>query len=167
MRLLKLGTAVVLLAAVMAPAALADKPTVTITTIDRTRTLAASPDTCRFPIVIHSTGTRRDTVYSDGKLVTHLDDFHLTYTNPATGKTVTSVLAGPEIVQPNGDGTVTVIVNGNDGHFTAPGQGSIFADVGKLVYVAPADDIFSPLYFVKSAGQQDESPFPAVCGALE
>jgi hypothetical protein len=33
--------------------------------------------------------------------------------------------------------------------------------------VAPADDIFSPLYFVKSAGQQDASPFPAVCGALE
>ena len=167
MRLLKLGTVVVLLAAVLAPVALADKPTVTITQIDRTRTLAASPDTCPFPIVIHSTGTRRDTTYSDGKVVTLLDDFHLTYTNPATGKSVTSVLAGPEIVQPNGDGTVTVIVNGNDGHFTAPGQGSIFADVGKLVYVAPADDIFSPIYFVKSAGQQDASPFPAVCGALE
>lgn len=167
MRLLKLGTAVVLLAAVMAPAALADQPAVTITQIDRTRTLAASPDTCPFPIVIHSTGTRRVTTYSDGKVVTHLDDFHLTYTNPETGKSVSTALAGPEIVQPNGDGTVTVTVNGNNGHFTAPGQGTVFADVGKLVYVAPADDIFSPLFFVKSTGRQDDSPFPAVCGALE
>src|SRR3954451_14254914 len=121
MRLLKLGTAVVLLAAVMAPAALADAPTVTVTQIDRTRTLAASPDTCPFPIEIHSSGTRRVTVYSDGDVVTHLSDFHITYTNAATGKSVSTALAGPEIVQPNGDGTVTVTVNGNNGHFTAPG----------------------------------------------
>jgi hypothetical protein len=33
-----------------------------------------------------------------------------------------------------------VTINGNDGHLTAPGQGSIFADVGKLVYIADPSD---------------------------
>ena len=106
-------------------------------------------------------------MFSDGKDSRTPVDFHITYTNPATGKTVSTALAGPEVVQPNGDGTVTVTVNGNDGHFTAPGLGTVFAAVGKLVYVAAADDPNTPLFYVKSTGQQDASPFPAVCGALQ
>ena len=43
--------------AMLVPAATAAGPTVTITPFDRTRTIAASPDTCPFAIVVHSTGT--------------------------------------------------------------------------------------------------------------
>jgi len=158
------ATAAALLA--VAPAAVADKPVTTLTNLDRTGTIPAGPNTCPFPFVFHTEGTLRETVFSDGRDVTHAVDFHVTYTNPANGKTLTTVLAGPIVVEPNGDGTVTVTVNGNDGHLTAPGQGSIFAAVGKLVYVADAADPFTPLTIVKSTGQQDPSQFPATCEGL-
>ena len=166
MRLLKLGTVVVALAGVLAPAALADQPTTTITPWDRTRTIAASPETCPFDITVHSTGTFRETVYSDGRDVTHVNDFHISWSNPASGKSIESVLAGPEIVEPNGDGTVTVTINGVNGLFTGQGSGLLFADAGRLVYVASAADPGTPLEILQSSGHQDTNLFPAVCGAL-
>ena len=105
-------------------------------------------------------------MFSSGKTVTHAVSFSVTYTNPANGKTLVTKLGGPIIVKPNGDGTVTVTINGNDGHLTAPGQGSIFAAVGKLVWIADAADPFTPLEIVKSTGQQDASQFPATCEGL-
>jgi hypothetical protein len=152
--------------AALAPTAAADQPVTAVTTVDHTFTLPAGPGTCPFPIAGHSQGTLRDTVYSNGKDVTHAVDFHITYTNPANGKTLTTVLAGPFIVVPNADGTVTVTINGNDGHLTAPGQGTIFADVGKLVYIADPSDVYTPLSIVKSTGQQDPNQFPATCEGL-
>jgi len=156
----------VLALAVFAPSAAADQPVTTVTTFDRTFTIPAGPNTCPFPIVGHTQGTLRETVYSNGKDVTHAVNFHITYTNPVNGKTLTTVLAGPFIVAPNADGTVTVTINGNDGHLTAPGQGSIFADVGKLVYIADPSDVFTPLSIVKSTGHQDPNQFPATCQGL-
>src|SRR5580765_7549952 len=82
------------------------------------------------------------------------------------GKSLSTVLAGPFVVEPNGDGTVTVTINGNDCHITAPGQGTIFAAVGKLVYIADASDVFTPLTILKSTGRQDASQFPATCEGL-
>jgi len=156
----------VLALAVFAPSAAADQPVTTVTTFDRTFTIPAGPNTCPFPIVGYTQGTLRETVYSNGKDVTHAVNFHITYTNPVNGKTLTTVLAGPFIVAPNADGTVTVTINGNDGHLTAPGQGSIFADVGKLVYIADPSDVFTPLSIVKSTGHQDPNQFPATCQGL-
>jgi hypothetical protein len=165
---LALALAVALTAALAAlvPTAAADQPVTTIQQIDHTFTLAAGPNTCPFPILGHSSGTSRETVFSNGKDVTHLADFHITYTNPANGKTLTTVLAGPFVIEPNADGTVTVTINGNDGHITAPGQGTIFADVGKFVYIADPGDVFTPLSVVKSTGRQDPSQFPATCEGL-
>ena len=150
----------------LAPAASADKPVVTVTHLDRTGTIPAGPNACPFPFTFHTEGILRETVFSDGRDVTHAVSFHVTYTNPANGKSITTTLAGPFIIEPNGDGTVTVTINGNDGHLTAPGQGSIFAAVGKLVYIADAADPFTPLAIVKSTGQQDRSQFPATCAGL-
>jgi len=149
---------------VLAPTAAADKPAVTVTNIDRTGTFPAG--LCPFPFTFHTEGTFRETVFSNGKDVTHAVSFHVTYTNPANGKTLVTTLAGPFVIEPNGDGTVTVTINGNDGHLTAPGEGSIFAAVGKLVYIADAGDPFTPLTIVKSTGQQDPSQFPATCEGL-
>ena len=158
------GVATALLA--ITPTAAADAPVTTVTHLDRTGTVPAGPDTCPFPFVFHTVGTFRETVFSNGKDVTWAVDFHITYTNPANGKSLTTVLAGPFIIEPNGDGTVTVTINGNNGHLTAPGQGSIFAAVGKLVYIADAGDPFTPLAILKSAGRQDASQFPATCEGL-
>src|SRR4051794_17438644 len=149
----------------LAPAAAADQPVTSEIHIDRTTTFAAGRF-CPFSFTARTTGTFRETVFSNGKDVTHAIDFHITYTNPANGKSLTTVLAGPFIVEPNGDGTVTVTINGNDGHLTAPGQGTIFADVGKLVYIADPSDVYTPLLIVKSTGQQDPNQFPATCEGL-
>jgi hypothetical protein len=147
----------------LAPTAAADQPVTTVTNIDRTSTRTGF---CDFPIVIHTVGTFRETVFSNGKDVAHTVDFHITYSNPASGKSVTTVLGGPFIVVPNGDGTVTATINGNDGHETVPGEGTIYADVGKLVYIADEADPFTPLTILKSTGRQDPAQFPVTCTAL-
>jgi hypothetical protein len=152
-------------AAWFAPSAAADQPVTSEVHLNRTTTFAAGRF-CPFSFTAHTEGTFRETVYSDGKDVTHAIDLHITYTNPANGKSLTTVLAGPFIVEPNGDGTVTVTINGNDGHITEPGEGTIFADVGKLVYIADPSDVFTPLSIVKSTGRQDPSQFPATCEGL-
>ena len=126
----------------------------------------AGPNACPFPFTFHTEGILRETVFSDGRDVTHAVSFHVTYTNPANGKSITTTLAGPFKIEPNGDGTVTVTINGNDGHLTAPGEGTVFAAVGKLVYIADAADPFTPLELVKSTGQQDPSQFPGTCEGL-
>jgi hypothetical protein len=153
--------AAVLLA--LAPTAAADQPVVTEQHIDRTSVRIGF---CDFPITIHTSGTFRTTDFSNGKEVAHTVDFHITYSNPATGKSVTTVLGGPFITVPNGDGTVTATINGNDGHETVPGQGTIYADVGKLVYIADAADPFTPITILKSTGRQDPAQFPVTCTAL-
>ena len=154
----------VALALVAAMPAFAEQPVVTETHLDRTRTIPAGPDFCPFPFVVHTEGTLRTAVYSDGRTVTWAVDFHIAYTNPANGKSVGTVLAGPVIEEPNGDGTVTVTINGNDGHVTAPGQGTLWAEVGRLVYIA--DSSGTPLEVLQSTGRQDPLEFPAVCAGL-
>lgn len=147
-------------------AASAAAPTVVETQVDRTRVIAASPDFCPFDFVVHTQGVRRDTTFENGRVATILHDFTVTYTNPVNGRSVRTVLAGPFEVEPNADGTVTVTINGNDGLFTIPGQGIVFGDVGRLVYIANPDDPFTPLQVLQSTGRQDPTPFPAVCSGL-
>ena len=146
----------------LAPVAAADQPTVTELHFDRTRTFTAF---CPFPFEAHTVGTLRTTAYSNGVTKTVAIDFHITYTNPANGKTATTVLAGPVIQEPYGPDTVKVTIHGNDGHITVPGEGSVFANVGTLVYIADAAT-GAPLEILKSTGQQDPSQFPATCDAL-
>lgn len=157
--------AVALLLAVT-PVAAAAGPTVTITPWNSTRTIAASSDTCPFPIVVHSQGTYRESLFSSGRDVTTVSDFHIVWTNPLNGKSVTSALGGPMIAVSNGDGTATVTINGNDVSFAAPGIGLFFADVGHFVYIADESDLSTPLVVLESTGHQDTALFPAVCAAL-
>jgi hypothetical protein len=71
------------------------------------------------------------------------------------------------IIEPNGDGTVTVTINGNDGRFTDEGQGLVFATTGRLVSIADPGDPFAPLEILQASGRQDTELFPTVCSALE
>src|SRR3954451_20918248 len=151
---------------VVVPIAAASAPNVTVTPWNSTRSIAASPDTCAFPIIVHSQGTFRQSVYSNGRAVTTVSDFHIVWTNPQSGKSVTSALGGPMIAESNGDGTATVTINGNDALFAAPGMGVFFADVGRLVYIADESDLSTPLVVLQSTGHQDTALFPAVCAAL-
>ena len=164
----KLGLLVGAVALVLggASSAVADAPTVTITPWDRTRTIAASAETCPFDIVVHSQGTFREEVFSSGRDVTTVENFHLTWSNPLSSTSLASPLAGPFVAEPNEDGTVTVTIDGNNGRFVAPGYGLLFADVGRLVYIADPSDLNTPLQILQSSGHQDATPFPQICAAL-
>ena len=126
-----------------------------------------------FFVVRHSQGVYTTKTFVDGtgavtREVSTVADYTVTDTNPLTGKSVTSRLGGPLVIAPNGDGTVTVTINGNDGHITVPGQGPIFSNVGRIVWIASAADPFTPISIVFVAGQyEDASPFPAECTALD
>lgn len=101
--------------------------------------------------------TRTTFRYSDGKIV---------YTNPANGKTLTAVLAGPAVYIDNGDGTTTVRVPGNDQRYTAPGLGFIVGNTG--LSIVTVDNTTGEILSVdKRAGHQDGTPFPALCVGLE
>jgi hypothetical protein len=161
------------LTVLFAPAATGNPPTlVEQVEVNRDVVIAASPETCDFPIVAHIEGTRvvKDFTDQDGNLVRrviHLRSFTITYTNPLSGKSLRTPLGGPAIGEPQTDGSWLVTVPGNDGRFVAPGEGLIFATVGLRIGLhvgtfppATIDEI------IKSVGQQDASEFPAVCGPL-
>jgi hypothetical protein len=136
--------------------------------LDSTRVIAASPQTCPFDITSHFSGTFMFFNYPDGSSKVTVADVFVTYTNPVSGKSLTTPLAGPvKVSAPHPDGTVTVTINGNDGAFHAPGEGVIFADVGHFVFLADANDPSqTPLVILQFSGIQDPSPLSAGCSAL-
>ena len=95
--------------------------------------------------------------YKDGKIG---------YLNPANGKTLMAVLAGPAVEIDNGDGTTTLRVPGNDQRYTAPGLGFIVGNTGLAILTL--DNATGEVLSVdKLAGHQDGTPFPALCVGLE
>jgi hypothetical protein len=143
------------LALVLAPLAQAAGPVQSTSPWDRTRVIAAGADTCPFAIQVHSSGTIHTWTYADGTVKTILQNFHIEWTNLETGKVATTPLGGPAIVYPDG----TVVINGNDARFVAPGEGPVVADLGRTITTVEG--------VVFSAGQHSESLFPDVCAALE
>lgn len=96
-------------------------------------------------------------VYQNGKIV---------YTNPANGKTLTAVLAGPAVYSDNGDGTTTLRIPGNDQRYVGQGIGLIVANTGLVI--ATLDTATGDLLSIDfAAGHQDGTPFPALCVGLE
>jgi len=151
-------------------------PTTVSFEVNRTRVIPASVTGCGFDVVRHVEGTYYITTFynADGSFAREVDrvsDYKITDTNPATGTSVTSVLAGPFVIEPYGDGTVKVTIAGNDGHLTAPGDGVIWSNVGLLVYIADASDPFTPLEILSVSGLYTDinelnGPYPEACAAL-
>ena len=153
-------------AAVLAPAALADPPdTRTHTDFNSTGTITV----CGFPVVLHSEGVFTTWNYFDesGNLVRlrlHVEQsFTVTWSNPANGKSISSVLGGPVVNEFAVDGTLTQTVNGHERLFIARGEGPIAKQVGKIVFVV-APDGTETIPFV--AGQWDLDITPELCAYL-
>ncbi|MGZ8693400.1 MAG: hypothetical protein ACXWZT_11800 [Gaiellaceae bacterium] len=144
-----------MLALALVPLAHAGGPVQSSTAWDRSRVIPASAESCAFPIGVHSTGTIHTWTYSDGTEKTILQNFHIVWTNLATGAVATSPLGGPAIVYPDG----TVVINGNNARFIAAGDGPVYADLGRTVTTVEG--------VVFSAGQHSETLFPNVCAALD
>ena len=164
--LLRLLVAAILAALALAPAALAAPPdVVTHTNIDRTSTIGV----CGFPVLVHSEGVFTLWQYLDdsGAVVReryHVErSFTVTWTNPANGKSISSVLGGPVFTEYFADGSITQTVAGRERLFIARGDGPIAAQVGRIVFhVAP--DGTETVPFV--AGKWDLDINPELCAYL-
>jgi hypothetical protein len=146
---------VAVVAVALVPVARADAPLQTTQDWDRTRVIPASAETCPFAIQVHSSGVIHTWTYSDGTVKAILSDFHIEWTNLATGTVATTPLGGPAITYPDG----TVVINGNNGRFIGPGEGPAVADLGRTVTTVEG--------VVFAAGRHSEALFPDVCAALD
>ena len=158
--------AAVLAAAALAPAAFADAPdVVTHENVDRTRTI----NLCAFPVVLHSEGVFTIWQYLDDSGAVVRERYHVeraftvTWSNPANGKSISSVLGGPVFVDYYPDGSYTQIVAGRERLFIARGEGPVAKQVGRIVFVVAADGS-ETVPFV--AGQWDLDITPELCAYL-
>jgi hypothetical protein len=153
----------------IAPAALAATPLRTVEPVHIEGTFPAGTR-CPFEVVRTIDGTLVTTTFTgaDGLTKTTLSykNGKIVYTNPANGKTLTAVLAGPAVYADNGDGTTSLTIPGNDQRYVAPGMGLIVANTGLIK--ATLDNATGEILSVDfEAGHQDGTPFPALCVGLE
>ena len=142
-------------------------PTIERIPVDDSRVFPAGTR-CDFEVIGERSGTLTIKTWSDETGIVRQtftwDGTKIVYTNPANGKSVTTLLAGPAISVPNGDGTSTLMVPGNDQAVVAPGQGFIAGRTGLSIAIVD-DATGAVLEVLKLAGHQDP-PFPAGCVAL-
>ena len=169
LRILGTGLFVLVVAGLSAGAVLAAAPTRTVEEVHISDTFAAGAR-CPFEVVRTIDGTLVTTTFTDADgLTTTMFSYKngkIGYLNPANGKTLTAVLAGPAVYADNGDGTTTLTIPGNDQRYTAPGIGLIVANTGLIV--ATLDTATGAILSIDfEAGHQDGTPFPALCVGLE
>ena len=168
-RLLGTGSLVFVVAGLSTGAVVAATPTRTVEPVHISDTFAAGVR-CPFEVVRTIDGTLVTTTFTDAnglaRTTFSYKDGKIGYLNPANGKTLTAVLAGPAVYADNGDGTTTLRIPGNDQRYTAPGVGLIVANTGLIV--ATLDTATGAVLSVDfEAGHQDGTPFPALCVGLE
>ena len=158
--------AMLVFAAVLAQGAAAAPPTVvTHEPVDRTVTFTA----CGFPVVSHAQGTFTTWQFYDdaGNLVRERlsvqRGYTITLTNPANGKSVSTVLGGPVFVDYEPDGSATQTIVGHERIYIVPGQGPIFTQVGRQVVRFGADGSVVTLF---EAGIWDDDFLTPLCGYL-
>ena len=170
LRRLALGTIVVVaLGSLAASTVLAAAPTRTEEDIHISTTFPAGTR-CPFEVVRTVDGTLVTTTFTDAdgltKTTFSYKNGKIAYLNPANGKSLQAVLAGPAVYTDNGDGTTTLRIPGNDQRYTAPGIGLIVGNTGLIV--ATLDTATGEILSIDfSAGHQDGTPFPALCLGLE
>lgn len=101
--------------------------------VDQTQTLY----TCGFPILRHDQGTLifQDSFDSDGNLMWEnaiFSNWRITFTNPANGKSISSVRAYNERFVQYDDGSFKAMSAGIVAELIVPGQGLIAANVGVI-----------------------------------
>jgi hypothetical protein len=153
----------------LAPAALAAAPLRTVEDVHIEGTFAAGVR-CPFEVSRTIDGTLVTTTFTDANGLTtttfSYKNGKIVYTNPANGRTLTAGLAGPAVYTDNGDGTTTLTIPGNDQRYVGQGIGLIVANTGLIV--ATTDTVTGEILSIDfEAGNQDGTPFPALCVGLE
>jgi hypothetical protein len=138
----------------------------TTTAVDDTKTFAAG-SVCPFPIVRHMYGIEAEKVHTlqDGTLRDrfYVQDYTYALTNPATGESASSKEGGQFTVFEYADGTVQIVITGNDALFTAPHTGFIAAQNGRYVETDYPDGSAS---LDVDTGHFDTGFDSALCAAL-
>jgi hypothetical protein len=168
-RLAATALAALAVGGLVAPAALGAAPTRTVEEVHISTTFAAG-DRCAFEVVRTIDGTLVTTTFTnaDGTTTTTFSykNGKIGYLNPANGKTLQAVLAGPAVETVNGDGTTTLRIPGNSQQYTAAGIGFIVGNTGLIT--ATIDTATGAILSIDfTAGHQDGTPFPALCVGLE
>jgi hypothetical protein len=138
-------TAVLALPLVLAPAAsaVAAQPDRYSFTVDDTFLSRTSED-CGFDIIAHVEGTIRVADFLDGDggqlrtLVTY-PSLTYTFTNDATGESVSSRSPDPEHITWHPDGSFAIMVTGLVMHWSVPGEGVLAAQSGRFTVEVDAD----------------------------
>ena len=150
----------------LAPAAAADPPFTV--THDEVNFTAPTPF-CAFPTIVHSEGTLTTKTYVDenGNVVREVlnvqRSFTITYSNPSNGKSISTVLGGPVVVEYHPDGSSSQTIAGRERLYIAAGEGPVASQVGRLVIHVAADGTVTTLF---EAGRWDDSVFPGICAYL-
>jgi hypothetical protein len=101
-------------------------------------------ETCGFPVEIHQTGfvIAIEWVDEDGSLrrIEAYPQLKATFTNPATGESITVNIAGPAHITESPDGSFTLVGTGNWGWGNHPqtGEPGIFLLSGRFVFSVDA-----------------------------
>ena len=143
-------------------------PNIVRQVVDDTRFFPAGTR-CEFDVLGARTGTLTTATWTDESGAITRQTFtwsgaKIVYTNPANGKSVRTILAGPFIFEPLGDGTAIATVPGNNQAVVAPGFGFIQGQTG-LSKTLVDEATFAILDVLIEAGHQDV-PFPEGCIAL-
>ncbi len=133
--------------------------------INDTQTLTV----CGFPIVRQLVGTLhgQDHIDNNGNLVFEsiiFSNWRITFTNPANGKSVSSVGAYNEQFTQYADGTSRLMSAGLVSHLIIPGQGEVIANVGNIIVTF---DNAGELISILIAGEHDGRLVQFVCPYLE
>lgn len=147
------------------PSGLAASPEQFTIDVDQTQTLGV----CGFPIIRHDVGTLRIQDYydSNGDFTFEnaiFSNWRITLTNPANGKSVTSVRAYNERFVQYDDGSFKAVSAGLVAHLVIEGQGSVVANVGIISVMFDASE--QPIAALV-AGEHDGPIAQFVCPYLE
>jgi len=135
--------------------------------VDETFTIEGE---CDFPVTVHVEGDVRHTQFFDQagteiRDLTVFPNFRVTFTNPETGKSISTVSPAPEHVTINPDGSFVITITGLQGHLIVGGGPPLAADVGRIVlfFSGPEDEEPDIIF---QAGNFNLGPFPQLCDVL-
>jgi hypothetical protein len=132
--------------------------------VDQTQTLSV----CGFPILRHDEGTLifQDSFDSDGSVLWEnaiFSNWRITFTNPANGKSLTSVRAYNERYVLYDDGSFQAMSAGLVAELVIPGQGLVAVNVG---VITTTFDAAGSLTSILIAGEHDGGIARYVCPYL-
>ena len=163
-RRLLLVVLTILLTLTLYTPALAAKPDMITIPVDDTLVFG---ECAGFTVIEHVEGTIKASLHTDkdGNPVMELVRFRLrhTYSNSETGASLTSQDVGIDKITMNQDGSGTVAVIGIVARIVVPGEGLVFAHLGRIVFDLETGEV------VFEAGRHDDFAdlLPVLCSALD